>query len=72
MSDVIQASTASHIGKCGVKGRTHVNNQNGLATHSVLGDAKLCGDMVMSDNLREIYIKICPARIVMYSQRHVC
>jgi len=27
--------------------------------------------MVMMDSLREIRIKICPAEIVMYSQRHV-
>ena len=41
VSDVIQASTASHIGKCGVKGRTHVNSQNGLAIHFVLGDVEV-------------------------------
>jgi hypothetical protein len=26
----------------------------------------------MNDSLREIHIMICPARIVMYSQGHVC
>ena len=41
--DVIQASTASHIGECGVEGRTQVNSRNGLATHSFLGTLKCTG-----------------------------
>jgi hypothetical protein len=30
------------------------------------------GGTLMNDSLREIHIKICSARTVMYSQRHVC
>ncbi len=47
-----------------------VNRQNGLDTIFSLGRRSLRG-MVMIDGLREIHIKICPAWIVMYSQRHV-
>lgn len=70
--DVIQASTASHIGECGVEGRTQVNRRNGFATHAFFEDVEVCGGMLMNDSLCEIHIKICPALIVMYSQRHVC
>lgn len=49
-----------------------MNSQNGLATHSLFGTLKIAGGMVMIDSLREIHIKICSARIVMYGQRHVC
>ena len=72
VSDVVQVQTAPHIGECGAEGRTQVNSQNGLDTHSFFWTLKLGGGMVMIDSLREIYIKICSARIVMYSQRHVC
>lgn len=72
VSDVVQVQTAPHIGECGVEGRTQVNSQNGLDTHSFFWTLKLGECMVMIDSLREIYIKICSARIVMYSQRHVC
>ncbi len=43
-----------------------------LATHSFLGDGEVYGGMLRSDSLREIHLKTCLARIVMYSQRHVC
>jgi hypothetical protein len=35
-------------------------------------NAEVCGDMVIIDRLREIHIKICPARVVMYSRGHIC
>jgi hypothetical protein len=54
-----------------VEGRTQVSSQNDLETHSFVGMLKL-GGRVMINSLREIHIKICSARIVMYSQRHVC
>ena len=70
VSDLIQAQTAPHhIYKCGVEGRAQVNSQNGFDTHSVFETLKLG---VMINGLREIHIKICSVRIVMYSQRHVC
>ena len=72
LSDVIQVQTAPHIGECGEEGRTQVNSQNGLDSHSLFGTLKPAGGTVMIDSLREIHIKICPARIVMYSQRHQC
>jgi hypothetical protein len=59
------------MGECGVEGRAQVNSQNGFDTHSFFETLKL-GGMVMINGLREIHIKICSARIVMYSQRHVC
>ena len=49
-----------------------MNSQNGLDSHSLFGTLKPAGGTVMIDSLREIHIKICPARIVMYSQRHQC
>jgi hypothetical protein len=52
-------------------GRTQVNSQSGLDGSSFFGDLEVCGGMVMMASLREIHIKICPAWIVMYSQRHV-
>ena len=55
-----------------MEGRTQLNRRNGFAAHSLLEDVEVCGGMLMNDNLHEIHIKICPARIVMYSQRHVC
>lgn len=72
VSGVIQAVTASHVGECGVEGRTQVNSQNGLAAHSFFRILEVCGGMGMSDSLCEIHIKSCLVRIVMYSQRHVC
>ena len=54
-----------------MEGRAQVNSQNGLDTHSFFETLKL-GGMVMINGLREIHIKICSARIDMYSQRHVC
>jgi len=48
-----------------------MDSQNGLATHSFLSTLKLRG-MVMNDGLREIHINSCLARIVMYSQGHIC
>ena len=74
VSDLIQVQTAPHhidIGECGEEGRAQVNSQNGLDTHSFFETLKL-GGMVMINGLRKIHIKICSARIVMYSQRHVC
>ena len=53
-----------------MEGRAQVNSLYGLARHS--WGAQACGDMVMSNRLRKIHIKTCLARIVMYSQRHVC
>ena len=43
VSDVIQVQTAPHIGECGVEGRTQVNSQNGLDTHSFFGTLKYAG-----------------------------
>jgi hypothetical protein len=40
--------------------------------HSLFLGREVYEGMVMSDSLREIHKKICPMRIVMYSQRHVC
>ena len=60
------------IGECGVDGRTQVNRRNGFAAHAFLEDVEVSGGTLMNDSLREIHIKICPALIVMYSQRHVC
>ena len=41
--DVIQASTESHIGECGVGGRTQVNRRNGLPHILSLGTVKCTG-----------------------------
>lgn len=42
-------------------------------TASHVGECRVEGrTMGMSDSLREIHIKSCLVRIVMYSQRHVC
>jgi hypothetical protein len=49
-----------------------VNRRNGFATDSFLEDGEVCWGRLMNDSLREIHIKICPALVVMYSQRHVC
>ena len=45
LSDVIQVQTTPHIdiGECGVEGRTQVNSQNGLDTHSLCGTLKIAG-----------------------------
>lgn len=43
VSDVIQALTASHVGECGVEGRTRVNSQNGLVVHSFFRILKFVG-----------------------------
>jgi len=59
------------IREYGMERRAQVNSLHGLARHSFCG-AQACGDMVMSNRLRKIHIKTCLARIVMYSQRHVC
>ena len=58
--------------ECGAEGRTQVNRRNGIAAHTFLEDAHVTKGMPMNDSLCKIHIKICPARIVMYSQRHVC
>jgi hypothetical protein len=75
VSDLIQVQTAPlhiiDIGECGEEGRAQVNSQNGLDTHILSLNVEL-GGRVMINGLREIHIKICSARIVMYSQRHVC
>ena len=55
-----------------MEGRTQVNRRNGFAAHAFLEDVEVSGGTLMNDSLREIHIKICSARIVMYSQRHVC
>ena len=55
-----------------MEGRTQVNRRNGFPAHSLLEDVEVYGGMLMNDSLREIHIKICPARIVMYSQGHIC
>ena len=69
--DVIQAQPA-HINGNPSRGQGAENSQNGLDMHSIYLDVKVCGGgMVMTQSLREIHIKICPAWIVMYSQRHV-
>ena len=47
-------------------------SRNGLEGNHFFRTVKPAGGMVMIDSLREIHIKICPARIVMYSQRHQC
>jgi hypothetical protein len=53
-------------------GRTQVDSQSGINAHSVIWNADVCGGMVTMDRLREIHIKICTARIVMYSRGHIC
>jgi hypothetical protein len=70
--DVIQAQTVPLLGKCRVEGRTQVYSQNGLDRNYFFSTLRPAGGTVMIDSLREIHIKICPARIVMYSQRRVC
>ena len=70
--DVIQAQTVSLLGKCSVEGRTQVYSQNYLDRNSFFSTLRPAGSTVMIDSLREIHIKICPARIVMYSQRRAC
>ena len=49
-----------------------MNSRKGLFTHSFFGTLKFAGGMAVIDSLREIHIKVCSARTVMYSQRHVC
>jgi len=49
-----------------------VYGQNGFDRNAFFRMLKPVGGMVMIDSLREIHIKICSARIVMYSQRHIC
>jgi hypothetical protein len=46
--------------------------QNGLDRNSFFKTLKQARGMAMIDSLREIHIKIRPARIVVYSQRRVC
>jgi hypothetical protein len=40
--------------------------------HSLFSGREVYEGMVMRKSMCEIHKKICPARIVMYSQRHVC
>ena len=72
LSDMIQVQASLYIGKCGVEGSTHVYSQNGLDRKYFFKTLKQASGMVMIDSLRKIHIKICPARIVVYSQRRVC
>jgi len=44
VSDVVQDYTASHVGECGVEGRTQVSSQNDLDTHSFVGMLKIGGE----------------------------
>ena len=60
------------MGKFRVEGSTHVYSQNGLDRKYFFKTLKQARGMVMIDSLREIHIKICPAGIVVYSQRRVC
>ena len=57
--DVVQAQMAIH-------------NQNSLDTNSLFGRLEPKRGTAMVSNLREIHIKICSARIVMYIQGHQC
>jgi hypothetical protein len=55
-----------------VEGSTHVYSQNDLDRNSFFKTLKQARGTVMIDSLCEIHIKICPARIVVYSLRRVC
>ena len=72
VSGEIQGQTPSHNGEMQGEGRPHVYGQSGFDRNYFFRMLKPVGGMVMIDSLREIHIKICSARIVMYSQRHVC
>ena len=71
-SGEIQDQTASHNGKMQSGGQDAVYGQNGFDKNSFFRMLNPVGGMVRIDSLREIHIKICSARIVMYSQRNVC
>ena len=52
--------------------RAQMSKDNSLAMYSLFEANGVCWSMVMMESLREIHIKICLARVVMYSQRHIC
>ena len=72
VSGEIQDQTASHNGKMQSGGQDARVWPEWLRWKCFLPDVEAGGGMVMIDSLREIHIKICSARIVMYSQRHIC
>jgi hypothetical protein len=72
VSDVIKLHTAPYTRSVEWRIRTQVNGRNNLDTYSFFENVEDRGGVVMIKNLCKIYIKICLARIVVYSQRHVC
>jgi hypothetical protein len=55
-----------------MEGRTQMGSLKGSDTEAFVGDVDGFRGVLMLCGLRENYIKTCSARIVMYSQGHVC